>query len=471
VPLPTPVGRQCDVLYFPGAGHIVVLGTAGSGKTTLAIHRANYLANVADNKGRVLLVTFNGMLTTYLNALVPEGLRNVDVRTYGHFARGYLRSRGKMGWNQIVGPDARSALIERAVALARRANPESRILQRAPEIIADEMEWISRMGVRTAADYRAAERVARAGVRITRAEREHVWDAHERYRSLRKAAEYRYDWDDLAVAVEDELAEDDGERMYRHVVIDEGQDFSPSMLRSLVAAVPDDGTVTFFGDTAQQIYGSRVTWRNAGLDVDHHRILHFKENYRNTQQIAAFALSLARGPYFEGTPDMVEPRAPKASGSLPIIVEFATSADEKAFVIDTAARLGRTRSVAVLLRDRVTHESYYLQTIGAKGARTERLHKDTSVWDGEPRVWIGTYHAAKGLEFDAVLLPHLDDNTIPDAGRIELLGDPADVCRDDVKLLYVASTRARAQLVLTYHGTRSRLLDDIDSAVYQGLRR
>jgi DNA helicase IV len=68
--LPRPVGRQKEVLALPAAGHTVVLGTAGSGKTTLALHRAAYLANPAtDHAGRTLLVTFNKCLVAYLQAL------------------------------------------------------------------------------------------------------------------------------------------------------------------------------------------------------------------------------------------------------------------------------------------------------------------------------------------------------------------------------------------------------------------
>ncbi|MEA2602287.1 MAG: hypothetical protein QOF89_3279 [Acidobacteriota bacterium] len=68
--LPRPVGRQKEVLCLPPSGHIVVLGTAGSGKTTLAIHRAIYLANPAtDHGGRTLLVTFNRCLVAYLEAI------------------------------------------------------------------------------------------------------------------------------------------------------------------------------------------------------------------------------------------------------------------------------------------------------------------------------------------------------------------------------------------------------------------
>lgn len=86
--LPNPIGRQREVLYLPAAGHVVVLGTAGSGKTIIAILRAAYLAKMDPDK-MTLLVTFNKTLVTYLKALGETELRNVDIRTYHEFARGY----------------------------------------------------------------------------------------------------------------------------------------------------------------------------------------------------------------------------------------------------------------------------------------------------------------------------------------------------------------------------------------------
>ena len=53
-----PRGKQEEVMALPAKGHIVVLGTAGSGKTTVALLRAHHLANIP-NGGKVLLVTFN----------------------------------------------------------------------------------------------------------------------------------------------------------------------------------------------------------------------------------------------------------------------------------------------------------------------------------------------------------------------------------------------------------------------------
>lgn len=60
-----------------------------------------------------------------------------------------------------------------------------------------------------------------------------VFVVYRGYLQLRKHRDYLYDWDDLAVSVAEALRADDRPRLYRHVVIDEGQDFSPTMLRSL----------------------------------------------------------------------------------------------------------------------------------------------------------------------------------------------------------------------------------------------
>ena len=68
--LPIPIGRQKEVLCLPAKGHFVILGTAGSGKTTLAILRSAYLSDPStDHHGKTLLVTFNRALVAYLKHL------------------------------------------------------------------------------------------------------------------------------------------------------------------------------------------------------------------------------------------------------------------------------------------------------------------------------------------------------------------------------------------------------------------
>ena len=449
--LPRPVGRQREVLYLPAHGHTVVLGTAGSGKTTLAILRSLHLWDPSTaHGGRTLLVTFNRCLVTYMNHLVGAVERPVDVRNYHHFARGYLASRNKLPWRSICRSAERLHFIEAAVNAARNAGMRSTTLDRQREFFDEEFQWIQRHGIGSEQEYVDAERTGRS-TRVRRAERATVFDLYRRYLERRAQAGKLYDWDDLASAVRRELADDAGERFYRHVVVDEGQDFSPEMLRSLAAAIPRDGSLTFFGDIAQQIYGHRMSWRNAGLNAP--RIWRFQENYRNTKQIARLALELAAMPHFPDDPDLVEPTAPAADGPLPVLLHRPNESAERELVVSRATDLARTGTVAVLLRTR-EQEAAVLKGL-PRGAT--RLHRDLKVWPTGPGLFYGTYHASKGLEFDTVFMPFLSDERWPHPPDVEILGREEAAVRDS-RLLYVGITRARSTLVLTHMGQPTELL-------------
>ena len=65
-----PRGRQSEVIYLTAERDLVVLGTAGTGKSTMAVLRARFLANPNNsNSGPVLLVTYNNTLVRYLQYL------------------------------------------------------------------------------------------------------------------------------------------------------------------------------------------------------------------------------------------------------------------------------------------------------------------------------------------------------------------------------------------------------------------
>ena len=151
--LPLPVGRQRDVLYLPSQGHFVVLGTAGSGKTTLAILRSAYLGNPnTDNNGRTLLVTFNRALVSYLKHFQGTNLRNVSVENYHLFARGYLGSRGRMRNSTVCEGRLRELLIGKAVEAVARARGNHSVLRKL-EFFLREIEWIQQHGIGSAQTY------------------------------------------------------------------------------------------------------------------------------------------------------------------------------------------------------------------------------------------------------------------------------------------------------------------------------
>jgi superfamily I DNA/RNA helicase len=203
---------------------------------------------------------------------------------------------------------------------------------------------------------------------------------------------------------------------------------------------------------AQQIYGNRMSWRSAGLHVN--EVWKFEENYRNTQQIAQLALAIANMPCFPGDADLVEPKSPTADGPPPVLVAFKTESEEERFVEQRARSLGQIGTVAVLFRDR-EQEKKFARVLPHFATR---LRRDLNSWPTAPTgIFYGTYHSAKGLEFDAVILPHLSEGRLPHPPDVEVFGQE-DATTRDARLLYVAVTRAKSNLVLTYSGKPTALL-------------
>ena len=454
-------GSQLDVLYLPAEGHTVVLGTAGSGKSTLAIHRAIYLAHPeAPHEGKTILVTYNRCLVTYLKHIAGQALRNITVENYHKFARGYLASRGRMRYDCIAEPDLTLNLCEQALEELRGVHPDARILQRPVEFFKEEIDWIGQHGTSSSEGYQNAKRIGRSDARVERADRPLVFRLYKRYMYLRNERGKEYDWSDISHTVLTEFESDSQPRIYKHIVIDEGQDLSPMELKSLIAAVPDGGSLTYFGDVAQQIYGTKMSWRSAGFQLHGRPIYRFENNYRNTGEIANLAAAIAANPAFSQDEDIIMPESPIANGPLPKLIKFGCEADELKAIRKLVSRLATSGSVAVLTRSH--DQDLKIQSILPDDRTT--LDGKLSLWPTGVEVYHGTYHSAKGLEFDAVVLPFLNSERLPHRPDIKRFGrERAESL--DLSLLYVGVTRAKSDLVMTYSGVVSKLLP-ADSSLY-----
>lgn len=457
--IPEPIGKQQEVVCLGVTGHHIVLGTAGSGKTTMAITRAKYLADPRlPGHGRVLLVTFNKALSRYIRHIADQLGPNIVVENYHLFARGYLHARGLMGQRSIVPTTLRDALIEQAVVETAAIHKENlSFFQRNSSFFRDEIRWIAGQNISSLKMYVEIRRVGRADANLKKAVRPLMWEIRDRYLALRGQASYQYDLDDIAAAVSATLDTDAEARRYQHIIIDEGQDLSPEMIRSLAKAVPNSGSITFFGDVAQRIYGKGMSFRDAGLDCK--AIWQFAQNYRNTRSIARLGLAIAQMPYYAGETDMVEPLAPTADGPKPTLIKHNDAEIELKTISDIARQHSEYRSVVILCR---THELIrslkpYLP------ANAFALRDENDFWVDGAGLFYGTYHAAKGLEFDMVILPFLANGLMPSTADIEV--EEEDAFSNDGRLLYVGVTRARAELVLSYFGTPSPLIPT-DSSLF-----
>ncbi|AGH86292.1 3'-5' exonuclease [Ralstonia pseudosolanacearum] len=459
--LPKPVGKQLEVVCLAATGQYVVLGTAGSGKTTMAIARARYLANgLLPDAGRTLIVTYNRALMNYINSFGDEIPQDVDVRNYHRFARGYLNSRGELPDGCITSTGQREMLIEQAIEDVRQRHEDRAFFHRPLKFFLDEIQWLNGRNIESVDRYNDVTRTGRASAQMNRVLRPIMWEILERYRQLKLQHGKLYDMDDIAAAVSASLDRDTSPRMYKHIIIDEGQDLSLEMIRSLTKAVPPDGSITFFGDVAQRIYGHGrgMSWRDAGFQT--RQVWRFEQNYRNTRNIAKLAIAVSEMPYFSAGQDMIAPIVSAADGPKPALVHFTDPEKERELVRSVVGSRYRTQSVAVLLR---THEKIreirpYLP------ADAVQLKEEAANWMANHGAYFGTYHSAKGLEFDLVILPFLSDAEIPNLDDAE--ADEVDeIFAEDGRLLYVGITRAKTSLVLTYTGGVTELLPT-DDALY-----
>lgn len=438
---PTPTGRQHDVVYLPAHGHQVVLGTAGSGKTVMAIHRAAHLARKTTiNSGPTLLVTYTKSLTSYLTHIAAGFAGGVDIRTYHHFSRGYLASQGLFdGFNIVADGERRRYYLRCAIQECRGAST-SDFFDKPVDFFLDELDWIWGHGLRNLEEYLAAQRIGRSEP-LSPARRRAMWKIRELYQELRAEGHQRFDWWELPTAVRDALAADGHARKYRHVVVDEAQDFPPEAIRSLVDVVQPGGSVTLFADYAQQVYGHRTSYSSCNLNIK--RVELFSENYRNTREIARLAIEMSNMPHFSDSADLVVPSAPAVAGQKPTLFRASNAATELSVVHSRAAELGKTEKVAVLA-------ATWDQARRAVGnIRNAHMLRDSSNWIDSPGVYVGTYHSAKGLEFDAVILPFCSSKSIPDSDSCTAFGKE-DALTRAARLLYVGVTRAKSELLVTY---------------------
>lgn len=469
--LPTPKGIQVEVLDLKPNGHNVVLGTAGSGKTTLAIYRAIYLASL-DKKEKVMLVTFNTTLVKYLDAIIGGKVpANIHVRNYHKFARGYLDSKGKMPkWNGIVsgmedGDNKKLLFVRKSIKNVIDKNGSNGTLERDENVFLEEINWIEKMGIKSLEEYEQVERIGRMDTRIKRENRKYFFLVYQEYIKVRTDEGFMYDWEDLAQSVHEELLVDEENRMYKHIVVDEGQDLSPMMIKSLIQAIPSDGSFTFFGDVAQQIYGSRLSWREAGLSIEKNKIWRFDRNYRNSKEIAKFAITISNSKYFDNQSDLVEPILPTASSPLPAVVRFYDESKELNWMVESASKVSQNQSVAILMRSRelVDEIEGLLRT---KGIIPQVLKNKMGIMNVDADLSIGTYHSAKGLEFDTVFLPYCSTKCLPSEDKIKAMEGREEALREDAKLLYVAVTRAKRGLIISYTDNKSELLPEKDDALF-----
>lgn len=153
---------------------------------------------------------------------------------------------------------------------------------------------------------------------------------------------------------------------------------------------------------------------------------------------------------------MVTPIAFIAKGPKPVLISFATNKNELAWLIAQVKTSASTSSNVVICRNRVIVDKVKTAFM-RNGIIPTVINKDQAGLASAKDVYLSTFHAVKGLEFENVFIPFLSDNIFPDKETLENSTSVERALEDELKLLYVAVTRSKYGLFMSYHGTLSKL--------------
>ena len=471
-------------------GPMRVSGGAGTGKTVIAVHRAVELAkrDKADGQEpRILLTTYTRNLADDLRRQVAqleprlpftEKLSEPGVMVSGldRVARMILQQAGARISpiaQEVIGQPRgrvltypRENVWQEVLTLMGDELPEG---LRSADFLESEYELIVLpQRVTTLKQYLRVRRPGR-GVALDRSKRAAVWKAMERYRD-RSADLGVTSFDEqlaLAAAWLDHKAALGTPRPFRHVLVDEAQDLTPAhlqLLRALVEPGPDD--LFLAEDSHQRIYGKKITLSHYGIQV-RGRSRRLTRNYRTTRQ----NLDVAFGILDPGTYEDMEGQAEEhhyvspRSGPEPLLLHATDRADElsKAAELltvwleqDRDSEDSAPETIAVLVRDRYQRDAV-VNGLAQHGIEVRAVDREAA---GRGMPVVMTMHRAKGLEFRKVLLFDVSRNAIPRSLRDQQYSeaDRDDALLRERSLLYVAATRARDQLAISWSGEASPLI-------------
>jgi mRNA-degrading endonuclease RelE of RelBE toxin-antitoxin system len=451
------------------SGPARVSGSAGTGKTIVAVHRAVHLAR-AHPDARVLLTTFGPALAHALHARMrrlvgktPRLAERIDVVSLNDQAQRLYRLN--FGKPKLAGDDAvRAALATAAAAASPAPTAASRSRMGTAFLWSEWAEVVDPWQVRSWEAYRDVKRLGRK-TRLSEAQRAAAWEVFAKVQEI-----LRSNGQVTLAEVFTTLAahySSGAKAPFEHVVVDEAQDIAVPQLRLLAAMGAQRPNGLFFaGDLGQRIFQPPFSWKALGVDV-RGRARTLTVNYRTSHQIRQQADKLL-GPELADVDGNAESRRGTVSvfnGPLPQILVFETQEAEIAAVaawIAGCAKQGiKPGEIGVFVRS----ERELPRAVAAVAAAGLPHHTlDVLVDTDADEVSVGTMHLAKGLEFRVVVAMACDDEIIPLQERIASITDEADLKEaydTERHLLYVACTRARDQLLVTAKEPASEFLQDL----------
>ncbi|MDJ0840167.1 MAG: 3'-5' exonuclease [Acidobacteriota bacterium] len=439
------------------SGPARVTGAAGTGKTVAAMHRARRAARQGK---KVLLTTFTRALTHNLQRAMnrlcgPEEKESITVSNVHKQVRALVTS-----FDAGIQPAGLKEVAEllRALGLRFASGYDPKFIQ---------AEWdhvVRAQGISSWDGYRRARRTGR-GRALGVKDRKQLWRVFGGVLDRLKERN-RLDWTGMCLLARDLLRDGRVSSPFDAVIIDEVQDLKSAELQFLAALCKEPGGLMLCGDAGQRIYPGGFSLSALGIET-RGRAAVLRINYRTTAHIRAHADRVLTGLDVDDMEGGLERHAAAFSlrlGERPKLLGFSRYNEEitgaTAQISDWLAAGLEPNAVGIFAR--TNEECLALAaSLNRAGIQTAHLSKDTAY--AADKVGIGAMHAAKGLEFKAVLVSGISRKNFP-LQWVYHIQDPLDrqhALDQERRLLYVAMTRARDLLTVTWSEEPSVFLEPV----------
>lgn len=456
-----PSQRQIVEQDFDGPAR--VSGSAGTGKTVVALHRAVNILK-SDAQAKVLLTTFSSPLANALKfklgMLVGKETESASRMTVLPF-----NGVAKELFTLAFAYDPRPAKHEHISAALQSAADDLGVSEFSSRFLLSEwLKVVDAWQIDSLDSYATVPRLGRKN-RMGSKQRERAWPIFEKARMLLEGKGYQT-WPAIFAAVTEHFAARD-HKPFTHIVVDEAQDLGVPELRMLAAISDTDANALFFaGDLGQRIFQEPFSWKTLGVDI-RGRSKTLKVNYRTSHQIRTVVDRL-----LPKTVRDVDGNEEDRTGTVSVFNGPAPTVSILSDPNEECRTVGLWVSEAI--EDGVVPEEIGIFVRSEKElARARAVVKEAGqvplelsdrVEENEGRISIGTMHLAKGLEFKVVIVMACDNDVLPLQERIETVADEDEldeVYETERHLFYVACTRARDSLYVSGVSPASEFLSDL----------
>lgn len=255
-----------------------------------------------------------------------------------------------------------------------------------------------------------------------------------------------FDFEDLAglIYIKSLILPNKNFDRFKHIVIDEAQDLGEFNFYVLKKTLPN-ATFSIFGDLAQSIYDYRGinNWNevNAAMFNNDGKIVNFNKSYRTTSEIMNAADDVAESIGLSRSDLVVR------HGNDVCLTNVENIDDIPNYIAKKISEYKEKgyKTIAVISKTDLL-SNYINDDLASLGIKIPNVQFNDDLTDEKFRVCTISNQLAKGLEFDAVIINNASENIYSSSSKL------------DMKLLYVAITRALHELDIVYSGEIAKSL-------------